>query len=165
MAKTGGRVKALREKAKQHSRRVTHGGYNRFSANMVADTAEANARWYTGDNGTHPVHDEDGKFLGFKSLWPKHQRFMGGPGQWNDTVEETTAKPLDRRDGGSRRLQVEVKAVVPNYTTNEVTRVRNKEPAKRDVACSGKRVSNGQSLITANWSYKPGAQWEIIKAR
>lgn len=141
MSKTGGRVKALREKLKAQSARNTHGGYVRFSAASV-DTKQAVGRYYSGDN-------TDERFRPIQECSAYHK--MARQGEWKYSLEEQSFK-ADRRDGGSNR-KVELQRIdttVPEHTI-KVTALKPQVMVKRP-NLDNRRVSMGQTLIMANFA-------------
>lgn len=148
MSKTGGRVKALREKLRHQERNRSHGGFARFSTPSV-DTVEAtqrhhvNALWYDGDN-------TPSRFRDAAHARRTHQ------GTLQYTIPEYSAK-IERRDGGYHR-QADARAVSVNTGDAKIRKVATHKVVNREHL----RASLGTgSLLQTNWSQPKRGPWAL----
>ena len=152
MAKTGGRVKALREKARHQRRDHNNGGFARFSAASV-ETREAHATYYSGDNTAErfrPVQE--------RSAFHK----MARQGEWTHIIPANEDCGIERRDGGSRRGH-DARAVSVDIGDAKVRKVATHKVVTREHL----RASLGTgSLLNTCWSQpKVGATWPLYNSK
>ena len=147
MSKTGGRVKALREKARHQRRDHNNGGFARFSTPSV-DTVEANVMWYDGDN-------TPSRFRDAAHARRTHQ------GTLQYVIPEYSAK-IERRDGGYHR-QADARAVSVNTGDAKIRKVATHKVVTREHL----RASLGTgSLLNTCWSQpKVGAAWPLYNSK
>jgi hypothetical protein len=147
MAKTGGRVKALREKLRHQERNRSHGGFARFSVASV-ETREAHATYYSGDNTAErfrPVQE--------RSAFHK----MARQGEWTHIIPANEDCGIERRDGGYHR-QADARAVSVNIGDAKIRKVATHKVATREHL----RDSLGTgSLLNTCWSQPKRGTWAL----
>lgn len=142
MSKTGGRVKALREKLRHQTTNHLHGGFKRFTINGV-NTNEAIGLWYDGDN-TAP------RFRDAAHTRRTHQ------GTLQNVIPEYSSKP-ERRDGGSARL-ADARAKSIDLGDTKIRKVATHKVATRDHL----RASLGTgSLLNTCWIQPKRGTWAL----
>jgi len=151
-------------KLADHNKRQAHGGYARFAPASV-EMVEASGQYYTGCNvdakrqANWKLDREDG------IIRPSPKELSTQRYKQGDLIRTITPEletPANRRDGGSHAARLDRKPIVPEYNSDKVKRC---SPGKMpgEARATGKRVSLGQPLSHASYSYRPNAQWEIVK--